>query len=108
MIKVIYRLKEYQFSDWNAFIKHINQEWTHVYSYRFNGNTHDLHTIIENETIELIENDLSVLRHSMAHLLAHAVTKIYGKDVSFGIGPVTENGFFYDIRISDIDINKVI
>ncbi len=108
MIKVIYKLKKYSFTNWNEFILHINKEWQNVYSYRFNGHIHDLHTVVENESIELIENDLSVLRHSMAHLLAHAVTKVHGNDVSFGIGPVTENGFFYDMRISDVNIDKVI
>jgi threonyl-tRNA synthetase len=39
---------------------------------------------------------LEVLRHSTAHLLAQAVKRIY-KDVKLGVGPVIENGFYYDI-----------
>jgi len=39
---------------------------------------------------------LEVLRHSSAHLLAQAVKRLF-KDVKLGIGPVIENGFYYDI-----------
>ncbi len=39
---------------------------------------------------------LEVLRHSTAHLLAQAVKRIF-KDVKLGVGPVIENGFYYDI-----------
>jgi len=41
------------------------------------------------------ENDLKVLRHSAAHLLAHAVHELY-PDTKLTIGPSTEEGFFYD------------
>jgi len=39
---------------------------------------------------------LEVLRHSSAHLLAQAVKRLF-KDVKLGVGPVIENGFYYDI-----------
>ncbi|KKR95675.1 MAG: Threonine-tRNA ligase [candidate division TM6 bacterium GW2011_GWE2_41_16] len=39
--------------------------------------------------------NLSNLRHSTAHLLAHAVTELY-PDTLLTIGPVTDEGFFYD------------
>lgn len=42
------------------------------------------------------QKDLSVLRHSAAHLLAHALIELY-PDVTLTIGPSTEDGFFYDI-----------
>lgn len=42
---------------------------------------------------------LSVLRHSTAHLLAQAVKRMY-PDAKFGVGPVIENGFYYDIEMS--------
>lgn len=42
---------------------------------------------------------LSVLRHSTAHLLAQAVKRLY-PDANFGVGPVIENGFYYDIEMS--------
>ena len=41
------------------------------------------------------KNDLSILRHSTAHLLAHAVSELY-PDTKLTIGPATEDGFFYD------------
>lgn len=39
--------------------------------------------------------NLAVLRHSAAHLLAHAVIELY-PDTLLTIGPATEDGFFYD------------
>lgn len=41
------------------------------------------------------QNDLSVLRHSAAHLLAHAVIELF-PDTLLTIGPATQDGFFYD------------
>ncbi len=38
---------------------------------------------------------LEKLRHSAAHLLAHAVKELY-PNVKLGIGPTIENGFYYD------------
>lgn len=40
-------------------------------------------------------NDLAILRHSAAHLLAQAVTELF-PDTLLTIGPATEDGFFYD------------
>ncbi len=46
--------------------------------------------------LEATDKDgLEVIRHSTAHLLAHAVTTLY-PDVQVTIGPVIENGFYYD------------
>jgi threonyl-tRNA synthetase len=39
---------------------------------------------------------LEQLRHSAAHLLAHAISELY-PDTIFTIGPATEDGFFYDV-----------
>ncbi|MCP3177850.1 MAG: threonine--tRNA ligase [Desulfuromonadales bacterium] len=39
---------------------------------------------------------LDVYRHSAAHLMAHAVKDLFGKDVQVTIGPSIENGFYYD------------
>ncbi len=44
---------------------------------------------------EKTDRDLHLLRHSAAHLLAHAVTDLY-PGVQVGIGPAVENGFYYD------------
>lgn len=48
--------------------------------------------IITPESDEAIE----ILRHSTAHLLAQAVKRLY-PDAKLGVGPVIENGFYYDI-----------
>lgn len=49
-------------------------------------------------------------RHSLAHILAYAVKDLY-KDAKFGIGPVIENGFYYDFdlkqTISQDDLQKI-
>ncbi len=41
-------------------------------------------------------HDLGHLRHTAAHLLAHAVVDLFGQDVKLAIGPAIENGFYYD------------
>jgi len=56
------------------------------------------------------EEQVSMERHSMAHLVASAVQKLY-PDAKFGIGPVIENGFYYDIdfkeNITEEDLKKI-
>ena len=42
------------------------------------------------------ESDLAHMRHTAAHLLAHAVVDLFGDDVKLAIGPAIENGFYYD------------
>lgn len=42
------------------------------------------------------EEGIEIMRHSTAHLMAQAIKRMY-KDVNFGIGPVIEEGFYYDI-----------
>ena len=45
------------------------------------------------------EEGIAVIRHSTAHILAQAVKRLY-PDAHFGVGPVIENGFYYDIELS--------
>ena len=42
---------------------------------------------------------LDAMRHSTAHLLAAAVAELH-PDAQFGVGPVVENGFYYDMKTS--------
>jgi threonyl-tRNA synthetase len=42
---------------------------------------------------------LFVMRHSTAHVLAQALRHLYGPTVQYTIGPVIENGFFYDFEL---------
>ncbi|MGH7214492.1 MAG: threonine--tRNA ligase [Tepidisphaeraceae bacterium] len=41
---------------------------------------------------------LFVMRHSTAHVMAQALRRLYGRDFQYTIGPVIENGFFYDFE----------
>ena len=51
--------------------------------------------------INIKENEkLMPLNHSCAHLLAEAVKKLY-PDAKFWVGPVIEEGFYYDIDLGD-------
>ncbi len=44
---------------------------------------------------QISDNDLSILRHSAAHLLGHAVIELF-PHTQLTIGPATKDGFFYD------------
>ena len=49
------------------------------------------------------DEKLSVLNHSCAHLLAQAVKHLY-PEAKFWVGPVVEEGFYYDIDLGDITL----
>lgn len=48
---------------------------------------------------------LSVLNHSCAHLLAHAVKRLY-PNAKFWVGPVIDEGFYYDMDLGDIKLSE--
>lgn len=56
--------------------------------------------ITEDASVQIItpkdEEGVEIIRHSTAHLLGHAVKQLY-PDVKMVIGPVIEEGFYYDI-----------
>ncbi|MGZ4107284.1 MAG: threonine--tRNA ligase, partial [Tumebacillaceae bacterium] len=67
---------------------------------KVNGKLVDLRTrVLEDARVELFTYDdpegLDALRHSSAHLMAQAVSRLWS-DVKFAIGPVIEDGFYYD------------
>ncbi|MZQ83316.1 threonine--tRNA ligase [Paenibacillus sp. 5J-6] len=72
---------------------------------KLNGKLVDLNQPIEpNSHIEVVtlesKEGLEIYRHSTAHVMAQAIKRIYGdKAVKLGIGPVIEDGFYYDIDI---------
>ncbi|NOU98599.1 threonine--tRNA ligase [Paenibacillus planticolens] len=72
---------------------------------KINGKLVDLNQPIEpNSLVEIVTLDskegLEIYRHSTAHLMAQSIKRIYGdKAVKLGIGPVIEDGFYYDIDI---------
>lgn len=84
---------------------------------KINGKLVDLSTPVqEGDQVEVVtidsEEGLEVLRHSTAHLMAQAVKRLYGSDkVKLGVGPVIENGFYYDMdlpeSLSQDDLAKI-
>lgn len=72
------------------------------------------HPIVEDGQVELLTDKspeaLAVLRHSAAHLMAQALTRLY-PGIHFGVGPAIENGFYYDtdkeIPLTDEDLPKI-
>ncbi|PWK15692.1 threonine--tRNA ligase [Tumebacillus permanentifrigoris] len=67
---------------------------------KINGKLVDLTTpVVENSKVELFtyedEEGVDTLRHSSAHLMAQAVARLW-PEVKFAIGPVIEDGFYYD------------
>lgn len=73
---------------------------------RVNGKLVDLDYVVKSDCeLEIVplesEAGLDVYRHSTAHLLAQAVKRLFGEEaVRLGIGPVIEDGFYYDIAIA--------
>ncbi len=51
------------------------------------------------------EEEVHVLRHSAAHIMAQAIKRLYPQ-ADFGYGPATDNGFFYDIDLGDQKISE--
>ena len=53
-----------------------------------------------------MENDkLNTMRHSLAHIMAAAIQKIW-PDAKFGVGPAVKNGFYYDIDLGDTQMSE--
>ena len=56
------------------------------------------------------EEGLEIIRHSCAHLLAHAIKQLY-PEVKLAIGPTIDDGFYYDIllehKITEEDLGKI-
>ncbi|PGV57031.1 threonine--tRNA ligase [Bacillus cereus] len=70
---------------------------------KVNDQSFDLRrNIEENAEVEIITMDsdegVKIARHSAAHILAQAVKRIYG-NVKLGVGPIIENGFYYDMDL---------
>ncbi len=58
------------------------------------------------------QDNLHAMRHSLAHIMATAIQRLW-PEVKFGVGPVVENGFYYDVdlgpdaKISEDDFEKI-
>ncbi len=51
------------------------------------------------------DEQLYAMRHSLAHITAQAVGHLW-PGAKFGVGPVVENGFYYDIDLGDAKISE--
>ena len=74
-----------------------------AYCGSINGKVSDLReTVNEDAEVNIFTADskegLSTIRHSVSHVLAYAVKRLY-KNVKIAIGPSIENGFYYDFDI---------
>ncbi len=70
---------------------------------RVNGVLVDASELIsEDASLELVtmrdEEGVHIMRHTCAHLMGHALKQLY-PDVKMAIGPVIENGFYYDVEM---------
>ena len=51
------------------------------------------------------QDQLHAMRHSLAHIMATAVTALW-PEARLGVGPVVENGFYYDIDLGDTKLSE--
>ncbi len=70
-----------------------------------NGRLQDVCDILESDvSLRLITDKdsegLEIIRHSCAHLIGHAVKQLF-PNANMVIGPVIDNGFYYDIAVSE-------
>ncbi|MDG2140040.1 MAG: threonine--tRNA ligase [Gammaproteobacteria bacterium] len=70
-----------------------------------NGRLQDACDILESDvSLRLITDKdsegLEIIRHSCAHLIGHAVKQLF-PEANMVIGPVIDNGFYYDIAVSE-------
>ncbi len=58
-----------------------------------------------NKESHMNDEQLHAMRHSLAHITAAAVQKLW-PEAKFGVGPVVENGFYYDIDLGERKISE--
>ncbi len=82
---------------------------------KVNGILKDLCVCVDKDcNVEIIKktdsDGIDIIRHSFAHLIGHAVKQLY-PTAKMAIGPVIENGFYYDIdcdhNLSEFDLKKI-
>jgi threonyl-tRNA synthetase len=88
------------------------KEHRFIIAARVDGRVMGLSTVLDHDArVEFLTFDTpegkEVLRHTAAHVMAHAVKRLY-PDARLGIGPAIEDGFYYDIdaggKLSDEDL----
>ncbi len=82
---------------------------------RIDGELVDACELIEHDArIEIVtpkdDDGVHIIRHSCAHLMGHAVKQMW-PDAKMAIGPVIDNGFYYDIDVdhtfTEEDLEKI-
>lgn len=121
MFKIRYNEKDFtvENGEVNGFqiAKIVAENSKDIVAMKVNGKDSDLSkTISRDSTITFITTNttegLDILRHSTAHLLAYAIQEIFASEnPKFAIGPVIENGFYYDFDVanpfSENDFDKI-
>lgn len=88
---------------------------SNIIAMEVNGTITDLNNdLADGDNVRFITTDdkeaIEIIRHSCSHLLAYAMQKLY-PGVKIAIGPVIENGFYYDFdldtTISEADLPKI-
>ena len=51
------------------------------------------------------QDKLYAMRHSLAHIMATAIQDLW-PEVKLGVGPVVENGFYYDVDLGDTQLSE--
>ena len=86
-----------------------------IIAFKKNNQIVDTQTLMSNQEGEKIFFDnspeaLEVIRHSASHLMAQAIKELF-PDAQFFVGPVVEEGFYYDFKtshkISDSDLKLI-
>ncbi len=113
MIKVTLKdgkIKEYESNiSFNEVVKGISLSLAkEAIAVKFNNELISLNDkLVEDGSLEVIttkdKEGLEILNHSTAHLLAHAISRLYPGS-KFGVGPTVEEGFYYDMDIKDAGV----
>ena len=119
MLRVVLNGKEYEVQEGKKlgdFFKEVGIEG--ALGAKLGGIIIDLQTPIRKsgELVPIYKEDpesLEIMRHSLSHIMAQALKEIYGREVvHLGVGPTTEEGFYYDVevegtRIREEDLPKI-
>jgi threonyl-tRNA synthetase len=113
MLRVVLNGKEYEVEEGKKlgdFFKEVGIEG--ALGAKLGGKIIDLQTPIREsgELVPIYKEDpesLEIMRHSLSHIMAQALKEIYGKDVvHLGVGPTTEEGFYYDVEVEGTRIRE--
>jgi threonyl-tRNA synthetase len=114
-MKIVFNNQEYDLQEGIVgieLLKALNLDSKDIIGISIDGVIYDLQTpIYHGGTLKPItkqdKESLDILRHSLAHIMAQALKEIYGDEkVHLGIGPTTEDGFFYDVEVEGYHIGE--